>query len=75
MQVIQLKKGEFNHCPFCGSDNLWVRIDRKGRSYVECSGCCAHGPIVNDILDAANDERAIGQIIDRWNTRKMRANA
>lgn len=71
MQVIQLAKwdGTVKACPFCGSQNLWVKLCHPA-SYVECSNCCTRGPLVADLPAAATSDKCVKDVVRRWNHRK-----
>lgn len=56
---------ELAPCPFCGSRNLYVRVDENKSYYdplfVTCNDCNAEGPQNYDKPGTAN--------VDRWNKR------
>lgn len=67
--VIKVEDGAAKACPFCGAENtLWVRIDSKARSYIECAYCCARGPILV-VPSKATSEKVVKLLTERWNVR------
>jgi len=49
-------------CPFCGSKDLTLTVNRQRWKVVECDECGAVGPCI-DLKD--------DQYIDRWNKRAL----
>ena len=49
-------------CPFCGSDNVYLRCDYQGILYIECSACRA-----NTYIYTPNEDKAL--LLQKWNRR------
>lgn len=55
-----MSKSELLSCPFCGSDNVEMKLTLGDLRLVECGSCFAHGPPMFEPADA----------VAAWNERK-----
>lgn len=54
---------ELNPCPFCGEDDMEIRVDDEGLPYIYCYGC--DSVYYNDNSNDAKD------LVKRWNRREI----
>lgn len=47
-------------CPFCGSENIGIRVGSGGKRFVGCYNCNAQGPVTDNYNEA----------VEKWNDRK-----